>query len=189
MNSQKKHVLVLASGGIDSTACIMFYKKMKFKVQALYIDYGQISSKNEIKSIRAVSKYFKINLRIIKIKNDLKWSKGLVQGRNAVLYLTGLMNFKEFNGMIASGIHAGTPYYDCSKNFMHDIQRLFDGYSNGTIKAVAPFLTFSKKEIIEFCKNEKIPLELTYSCEHGRKQPCGNCDTCKDIVEIYASSK
>ncbi len=189
MNTSKKHVLVLSSGGIDSTACIRFYKKMKFDVDAMFFDYGQISKKKEWKAITDVAKYYKIRLRAILIKSDEKWSNGLIQGRNAVLYFNALMNFKSSKGIIASGIHSGTPYYDCSGNFLNDIQRVFDGYSNGTVKAMAPFLNFSKREIWNYCKNEKVPVHLTYSCELGRKQPCGKCNTCKDLEIIYASSQ
>ena len=186
---QLKYVLILASGGIDSTACIRFFKKMKFDVDAIFFDYGQLSRRNELKAVTAVSEYYKISLRVISIRADTKFSDGLIQGRNAVMYFSALMNFRGNNGIIASGIHTGTPYYDCSSAFLGDIQRVFDGYTNGTVKAAAPFLTFSKKDIWDYCKTEKVPLSLTYSCERGLKQPCGKCNTCKDILEIYASSK
>jgi len=188
MSLRKKHVLVLSSGGIDSTACIKFYKKMKFEVEAIFFDYGQVSMKKEYKAVSEVAKYYRIKLRMIIIKSDEKWVDGLIQGRNAVLYFSGLMNFRSRKGIIASGIHKGTPYYDCSGNFLSDLQKIFDGYSNGTVKAMAPFLNFSKKEIWNYCKTEKVPLQLTYSCELGRKQPCGKCNTCKDLEEIYAGS-
>jgi 7-cyano-7-deazaguanine synthase len=185
----RNRVLVLSSGGIDSTGCIKFFKKMKFDVEAMFFDYGQISRRNEYKAVTDVANYFKVRLWVTKIKAETEFSNGLIQGRNAVFYFSGLMNFKWKSGLIASGIHKGTPYYDCSDSFLKDIQRIFDGYSNGTVKASAPFLMFSKKEIWNYCKNEKVPLKLTYSCELGLTQPCGVCDTCKDLLEIYASSK
>ncbi len=187
MSVSKKHVLVLSSGGIDSTACIRFFKKMKFDVEAIFFDYGQPSRKNELKAVRAISNYYKIPLRAISIRTDMKFSNGLIQGRNAALYFLGLMHFRGNNGIIAAGIHAGTPYYDCSSTFLENIQGFFDGYTNGTIKPAAPFLTFSKKDIWDYCKTEKVPLSLTYSCERGLKQPCGKCDTCKDILYICKS--
>ncbi len=33
------------SGGIDSTACINFYKKMEFNVEGIFFDYGLASNK------------------------------------------------------------------------------------------------------------------------------------------------
>jgi len=34
-----KRALVLASGGIDSTACLFYYKELGYDVEALFVDY------------------------------------------------------------------------------------------------------------------------------------------------------
>ncbi len=189
MTESKKNVLILASGGIDSTACIRFFKKLKFQAEAIFFDYGQLSRNREIKAIKAISEFYDIPLNIVQIKSDKKFSKGLIAGRNAAFHFLALMNFKYRHGIIASGVHFGTPYFDCSEFFLQEIQQAFDGYTNGTVKVSAPFLNFSKKEIWQYSKKEKVPLHLTYSCELGRKQPCGDCDTCKDIEVLYAGTE
>jgi 7-cyano-7-deazaguanine synthase len=53
MNGSRKHVLVLSSGGVDSTGCIQFFKKLKFEVEAIFFDYGQPAKKYELKAITA----------------------------------------------------------------------------------------------------------------------------------------
>ena len=68
-------------------------------------------------------------------------------------------------------------------------QDIFDEYTERTIKLGAPFLNFNKKEIWDYCQIEKVPLNLSYSCELGKKQPCGICSTCKDLESIYVSEK
>jgi len=35
-----RKVLVLASGGIDSTACLFYYKELGHEIEALFVDYG-----------------------------------------------------------------------------------------------------------------------------------------------------
>jgi 7-cyano-7-deazaguanine synthase len=185
----KPYVLVLASGGIDSTACIGYYKKLGFKVEAMFCDYGQLSRRREKKAISSIASYYKINLTIIKISHNKKMKDGFAIGRNALFYFSALMNFKNRGGIISSGIHKGTNYYDCSEDFLNQIQDIFDHYSEGTIMAEAPFINFFKNEIFDYCKLENIPLNLTYSCERGTEQPCGICDTCKDLERIYASKK
>lgn len=187
MKKHKNYVSILASGGIDSTACINFYKKLKFEVEAVFIDYGQSSIKNELKSIKLITQYYKINLSKIGIRNGNKYGSGTILGRNAFLFFMALMNFTRDKGTIASGIHLGTNYYDCSENFIESISDIFNKYSQGTIAVGTPFLNFYKNEIIDYCIIEKVPLDLTYSCELGRKQPCGICNTCKEIQLIYAS--
>ncbi len=105
-------------------------------------------------------------------------------GRNAFLLMTGLMEYREQSGLLVIGIHAGTNYLDCTHHFIRLMQSLFDLYCGGTIQIDAPFIEFTKSDIIALCKAYSVPLELTYSCELGEDQPCGGCLSCKD-VEIY----
>jgi len=184
----KNRVLVLSSGGIDSTACIKFYKNQKSRVYSLFIDFGQLSKTKELKASQKIAKYYKIPYSLIKIKNNIQYGSGLLIGRNAFLLTTALINFKHDTGIIAVGVHSGTSYSDCSENFIHEMQAVFDIYALGCIRVGAPFLNWSKADIYNFSKKEKIPLELTYSCELGKKQPCGKCNSCKDLEKLYALS-
>jgi 7-cyano-7-deazaguanine synthase len=84
------------------------------------------------------------------------------------------------NGMVAIGIHSGTEYRDCSDYFLRQVQSSFDVYTEGRIFISAPFLHWTKKEICEYCRTMKVPFELTYSCEAGHDQPCGQCLSCID---------
>lgn len=189
MTQNKNYVLILASGGIDSTACINFYKNLNFEVEAIFVDFGQPSRKKEFKAINSITQYFKINLIKLCVTNKLKYKDGFISGRNAFLCFTALMNFSKKNGIIALGIHHGTNYYDCSEKFLKQIQDIFDEYTEGTIKLGAPFLKLNKREIYDYCIYEDVPIQLSYSCELGLKQPCGICLTCKDLEALYASKK
>jgi 7-cyano-7-deazaguanine synthase len=182
--NEMKNVLILGSGGIDSTACIQFYKNLKFQIEVLFVDYGQASSKKEYSAIKLITEHFNVILNKVVIENLGKFEDGVIKGRNAFLFFTALMYYKKQNGIIASGIHYGTNYYDCSVDFLNEIQSIFEKYNSGIIKIDAPFLTFNKYQIYEYCLNEKVPLNLTYSCELGLEQPCGKCLTCKDLIEI-----
>jgi 7-cyano-7-deazaguanine synthase len=180
LKSKKKYVLILASGGIDSTACISFYKELKFTTECLFVDYGQAAKVEEYKSIRKIANHYKVKLNKISIDSETNHEHGFIKGRNAFLFFAALLKFKRPYGLIASGIHAGTPYYDCSKEFVDQMQILFKNYTQGTIMLGVPFLTFNKREIFDYCISKKAPIELTYSCEKGGKKVCGICDTCKD---------
>ncbi|QEE49117.1 tRNA methyl transferase-like protein [Flavobacterium alkalisoli] len=183
----KDYVLILASGGIDSTACIQFYKNLDFNIETLFIDYGQVSKYQELKAVKLITDFYNIKLRVIKI-NITKKEIGEITGRNAFFIFTALMSFYNDRGLIALGIHYGTSYYDCSTDFVNNVQKIIDKYSGETIKISAPFIKFNKKEIYEYCSLEKVPIHLCYSCELGKKQPCGQCLTCKDLELIYAST-
>jgi 7-cyano-7-deazaguanine synthase len=186
--SRQKKVMVLLSGGIDSSACIAYYLSQRFLVTALFVNYGQKSAKREVRAARLISKAYRVPLKVIKLSGGKSWGGGCILGRNAFLLYAGLMNFKHENGLIAIGVHSSTTYWDCSEEFIKKIQDSFESYSKGCISVDAPFLKWNKKEIWNFCIKEKVPLEYTYSCELGKEQPCGQCLSCKDLEALNAQS-
>ena len=183
----KTRVLVLSSGGIDSTACVQFYKANKFHVSNLFVDYGQRSNKKEMMASKRIARYYNVPLETIKIKIGKQFKDGFVMGRNALLLFSALINFKYKRGIIAMGVHWGTNYMDCNQIFIDRMQIIFDDYSNDLIKIGVPFIKFSKLETWNYCLANDVPLNLTYSCERGEKQPCGKCLSCKDLKRLYAS--
>lgn len=177
---------MLLSGGIDSTACVHYYTSKGFSVSGIFVDYGQVSAASECKAVDAVSLHYGIHVEKIKVDASKKWEGGLVTGRNAFLLFTALMNFKHKSGLISIGIHSGTEYWDCSESFVKLMRNCFEEYTNGCIAIDVPLLRWRKDEVWSFCKQERIPLSKTYSCELGRKQPCGECLSCKDLESLYA---
>lgn len=185
---EKSKVIVLFSGGVDSTAALFFYKNQNYNVTALYIDYGQVASNREYRAAKIISKKLKIKLKKIVCEGYSFKNNGEIKGRNAFLLLAGLMKFSNDANILALGVHSGTPYFDCSPAFIKKMQKIFDGYTSGAVQIGAPFLNWNKANIWSYCRQEKIPLSLTYSCELGRKQPCGRCLSCADLETIYATS-
>ncbi|EKF85855.1 7-cyano-7-deazaguanine synthase [Methanobacterium formicicum] len=182
-----KNVLVLFSGGIDSTACINYYLKLGFDVKAVFIDYGQITSKKEFQSAKNIAEYYKISLDNFIFKNSKIFSQGEIKGRNAFFIFALLLNHAEFSGILSLGIHSSVYYYDCSEKFLKDIQKVLDGYTDGRIVLDAPFLKWDKQMIYDYCKANEIPIHLTYSCENGVNKPCGVCNSCKDRRTLNVS--
>lgn len=185
--SSQKKVMVLLSGGIDSSACVAYYLSHRFSVSALFVDYGQKAAKHEIRAARFISKAYKVPLRILTLSNGKRWGGGCILGRNAFLLYTGLMNFKYESGLIAIGVHSGTAYWDCSEDFILLTQNCFKSYSGGCISIDAPFLKWNKREIWDYCVRKKVPLKFTYSCELGKTQPCGRCLSCRDLESLYGA--
>ncbi len=176
------NVIVLLSGGMDSTACLHFYKKEDYNVTPLYINFGQIAAPNELTAARNVCQHYNLELRTLNCIGDKQFSNGNISGRNAFLLITALMHFDFKYAIIALGIHTGTDYQDCTPEFLNRMQTVYDLYKNGTIKIGAPFIKWTKNEIYDYCLLNNIPLKLTYSCELGLKQPCGICKSCKDLM-------
>ncbi len=180
-------VIVLLSGGIDSTACVQYYLKNGFSTSAIFIDYEQLPVKMEEYSAKKICSYYNIHLNTIRVNGPEYCKKVEIKGRNAIFVLLALMFYPKHVGIISLGIHSGTPYYDCTENFSNDIKNILNGYSNGKIRFEAPFLKWNKKMIYDYCKLQKIPVELTYSCEIGINGPCGECPSCKDRSNFNVS--
>jgi len=187
--SESKNTLVLLSGGIDSSACLAFYLAQDFSVAALFVDYGQVSKEREESAASAICDHYSVPLTKVTTTGLRQWAGGPIPGRNAFILYVALMAFQFSSGIIGIGIHAGTQYYDCSKGFLDQIQESFNLYTDGSIAIGAPFLDWRKPEIWSYCKRLGIPIELTYSCEMGKDQPCGKCLSCKDLVKLYAGKE
>lgn len=187
MEQREKSCLVLFSGGMDSTACIHYYLNQGFYVKGVFIDYGQIARKKEFHSANNIASYYRIELDYHEFCTSQTFSQGEIKGRNAFLVLATLLAYPEFHGIISLGIHSGVPYYDCSESFVKEIKKILDGYTGGEIILDVPFLKWDKRMIYIYCKDNNLPIHLTYSCENGGDEPCGICRSCLDRRALNVS--
>ena len=178
--------LVLASGGLDSTACLGYYRGRHQPVTALFVDYGQPARAMESKAVSAVCKRLRVPLKRVRIAGP-SIPVGVIRGRNALLLVAALMSFEAESGLISLGIHAGTTYPDCSAAFVDEVQSIYDAYCAGQIRIDAPFGAWTKRDIYDFALKRGLPFHLTYSCLLGRTKPCGSCESCKDLEALHAS--
>lgn len=175
----RRTVTLLLSGGIDSAALVPFYRARDVDLHALHFDYGQPSALAERRAAKAICKHYTLPLAVRKFGFSLPCVAGEFHARNA-LFLLGAAALETGASGIAIGIHAGTPYYDCSEAFVADLGRVFDGYFGGSVSVEAPFLAFDKRHVCEFAYRSQVPLSLTFSCERTNDSPCGECASCRD---------
>lgn len=171
---------LLLSGGIDSMVCVALLHKAEHQVEAIHIDYGQAAAKQEHIAVKGIVEAFGIPLHLLKIELGKRFDTGEVPFRNAALLFSAAMSVQPSITSIAIGIHAGTPYPDCSNVFVSAVDTTFAASSNEGLVLVTPIKTWRKEEILAFAVQESLPLHLTYSCEAGTTQPCGRCQSCKD---------
>ena len=185
--SPLRRALVLASGGIDSTACLFYYKELGHEVEAIFVDYGHPANYEEHKHLKSLCNRYSIPLSLIKVSGmdiGLKWE---IRGRNGFFILTALMAKPTFTGLLSLGIHSDSSYYDCGKRFIELMSNLVSDYTQGTVQLDHPFVDMDKVDIVKYCKSHKVPLELTYSCQIGSLPPCGKCPSCKDRLAVGLS--
>jgi 7-cyano-7-deazaguanine synthase len=179
-------IWVLLSGGMDSAACIEFYKKRADIVRAIHIDYGQVAASQERRASLSVARYYDVSLSVLEWRGAHPKGGGEIVGRNAFLLAASMMEIGDGRGIVAMGLHAGTPYFDCTEEFLGLMQQIADGYFGGRVRISAPFIRWSKRDIWEYCKINNVPIDLTYSCERGADQPCGKCLSCRDTEALRA---
>ncbi|EKV01606.1 putative PP-loop superfamily ATPase [Leptolyngbya sp. PCC 7375] len=180
MNQLVPKVYLLLGGGIDSTALIFYYLSRKIPLQGIHVDYGQPSLLGERRSVSSLAKYYDIPLKTLKLGASITDVQGEYLCRNALLLLLTASTLHIKQGILSLGIHTGTAYYDCSSSFLQSFQKLLDGYFAGSVQVEAPFIELTKKDIFEYCKLHKIPIEMTFSCERKGDSPCGICLSCID---------
>jgi 7-cyano-7-deazaguanine synthase len=182
--NQESHLrgaVVLLSGGIDSFACAHFLRRNNFIPSAIFVDYGQVAGKQELAASARISARLGIKRTIVRLRArpSEQFNAGEIPGRNLALLSIAAL-FAHGAGVVALGIHSGTRYFDCSRSFADQADRLIAECTDGTMALFAPFLHWRKEDIIAYARSEGLDLSLTYSCEVGTMPPCGACSSCRD---------
>lgn len=187
-SAEKPEIAVLLSGGIDSSACLHLLTETGRPCETLFVNYGQAAKVAEERSAHQVARHYRVPLRIIELKGTTHKADGLIPARNLMLLSIALMERSPSVTSIALGIHAGTQYPDCSEEFLARAQGVTELCQPERVEVVAPFATWMKGDIICYCQEEQVPVNLTYSCELG-DEPCGRCLSCKDRMRLNACSQ
>ena len=182
--TSKTPATVLMSGGIDSAACAWLLRGQGMNVQGVFLDYGQAAAEPERRAAVSLAGRLSMRLDTFKIGVGQRLGAGEIPYRNAFLIFTALFLLRQQAGLVAIGVHAGTPYFDCSPPFVASIATLVAEHSEGRVTVVAPFLNWSKRDITTYCRQEGVPIQLTYSCEAGLEPPCGRCLSCRDRIAL-----
>lgn len=83
---------------------------------------------------------------------------------------------------------AGNAYPDCSSAFHNAMNTAIWEGSGRQLKIEAPFVNWSKAEVVKKGLELGVPYELTWSCYEGNEKPCGKCGTCIDRAAAFAAN-
>ena len=83
---------------------------------------------------------------------------------------------------------AGNAYPDCSKEFVDAMNRAIVEGTGGELRLEAPFVEWSKADIVARGLELGVPYELTWSCYEGGERPCGKCGTCIDRNRAFEAN-
>jgi 7-cyano-7-deazaguanine synthase len=172
---------VLLSGGLDSATALASLRDHDLTPTTLFIDYGQPARIEERAAAERIAERFGVSHRSVEI-DGLPVLGGEIPGRNALLVLTAMMATPAPQAIVL-GVHEGTEYWDCSREFIGRMQSLLNGYAAGAVQLLAPFAALSKPAIYVLAKELGVDVSLTYSCERAGG-PCGTCLSCKDVETL-----
>src|SRR5208283_2078871 len=148
--AREANAVMLVSGGIDSYACGRFLLQHGFAVTGLFVDYCQQAHECEGVSVRSVCAALKIPLRVVRLIYGEAFAAGEILGRNWFLIATALLTSKKRLSGIGFGLHAGSPYYDCSDAFFDRVDTLVTEHTGGRTALLAPFRSRTKQQVYSY---------------------------------------
>ncbi len=177
--TQRSRCGLLLSGGIDSAVVASLLRSQGWLVEALWVDYGQPAAVAERAASRAISDHYGMDWREMTVRGPHVPPEGEVPGRNDMFVAVAGTCVPGLS--IAIGVHAGTPYADCSKRWLDAWRALLDVQHMGTVALLAPLADLHKGQVLALARECGVPLGVTYSCERAQG-PCGQCLSCQDRV-------
>jgi len=214
----KAQVLVVLSGGMDSTVCAALAVR-DFGAQntaALHIDYGQRTERRERQAFQEISDRIGIRTRLA-VKTEFFRAIGgsaltddqidvpqagpdigrdipvtYVPFRNSH-FLSAAVSWAEVLG--AEKIYIGavqqdsSGYPDCRPEFYAAFnEAVRTGTKEGRIRIETPLIALRKAEIVMLGLELGAPFDLTWSCYSREDKACGVCDSCVLRLRAFAAA-
>ena len=163
-----------------------------YKVEHLHLDLEKIFAYSDCSLLKHSDKKIKQESYDEQLKNTGgKPVETYVPFRNG-LFLSTAASIALSKGcsVIYYGAHrddaAGNAYPDCSKEFEDAMNEAIYQGSGKMLRLEAPFIGWTKAEIVKKGLEIGVPYELTWSCYEGMEKPCGVCGTCRDRAKAFA---
>jgi 7-cyano-7-deazaguanine synthase len=203
----KRKTVVVFSGGLDSTTLLYHLIALGHEVKAISFDYGQRHRK-ELEAARDIASLLSIEHRIVNVSglaeilgtnaltnNSIPVPHGayssetmrvtVVPNRNMIMsaIATGWAISLNFDS-VAFGAHSGeyTPYPDCQPAFAAALNLATQACDRTRIEVLAPFISWSKLDVVRRGRILNVDFDLTWSCYEGGSEHCGKCSTCIDRI-------
>jgi len=208
----KEKVVIILSGGMDSTTLLYDIVQQGYDVHAISFNYGQ-KHKKELRLAKKTC--LKLNvphqLLSLKVLNQIApscltrkdWAvpeghyesenmkQTVVPNRNMVMlslatsYCIGIGAKKLFYGA-HSGDHAIYP--DCRKEFIDKMREVMSVCDWNPVELLAPYWDIDKGDIAIKGKSLNVDYKLTWTCYKGRKKACGCCGACQERLVAFKKS-
>ena len=208
------NVVAIFSGGLDSAALLYHLRSGGHSLRALSVDYGQRHGRRELACAAALAAELGIEHRVLDLtslgsffgRNSLTdasipvpagtysaetMAQTAVPNRNMILLSLALAwAIDSGSTAVAFGAHGGsyTPYPDCRPAFAEAMDEAARVCHSTPVEIWAPFIRWSKADIVKRGAELGVPFERTWSCYRGGEKHCGECGTCSDRRAAFESA-
>ncbi|MCY0903035.1 MAG: 7-cyano-7-deazaguanine synthase QueC [Firmicutes bacterium] len=205
----RERVVVILSGGLDSSTCLGIAAKEGHAVYALSFDYGQ-RHRHELDAARRLANHYGVlehRVATLPFLREIGGSAltsdelsvptdGVIGGEIPVTYVPGrnliflsiATAYAEVVG--ASALYLGvnaldySGYPDCRPEFIDAFAGAATlatkaGVQGRRLRIETPLLRLTKADIVRLGLALGVPYEWTVSCYQGGDVACGTCDSCR----------
>jgi 7-cyano-7-deazaguanine synthase len=202
-------VVLILSGGLDSTTLLYDLINQGKTVHALSFNYGQKHSKelkcaiktcqklnvdHKIVDLSGLSELLKSSLTTLDIEtpeghySDETMAITVVPGRNTI-FLSIAAGYAASIG--ANGLYLGTHsgdhaiYADCRPEYTEAMKKVLQLFDNNAVELYAPYANIDKIGIVTRGLELGIDYSLTWTCYKGKEKACGKCGSCTERLEAF----
>jgi len=199
-------LVLLASGGMDSTTLAYELDSTGVVFTPLFIDYGQHcrateeatllsvlpgAARERLAIVRVLDVYAGSRSRLIKpadLWNTQISADDLYLPYRSLLLLSVGAAYAQAHGCMelhAAFINSNHAHeIDCTAEFFDKLSMVLSGY--GGVQVVLPYRNLTKVEVLQRGIELGAPVERTYSCQASASVPCGACPNCVDRLDAIA---
>jgi 7-cyano-7-deazaguanine synthase len=200
-------VLLLSSGGLDSTTVAYWLRERSIGIVPIFFDYGQHCVEKEWHTLQKVlppegvaaperidiSGIFRGSQSRLIREPDL-WTEhvddeDLYVPYRTMLFFSAGASCAQTRGL--STVYSGfinsnhAKEIDCSAVFLNGLGGL--AANVGPVRFEIPFRDWSKARVVEEAARLNVPIGATYSCQLLSDTPCGACPNCVERLNAIAA--
>jgi len=194
-------VVVLSSGGVDSSVIMQLLKRRNCVLFPLFINYGQLAADAEWEACQRICRYLDLKPERMDVtgfgqlipsgltRSDLDIEKEAFLPTRNLLFLTlgAAYGFAKSAHVVAIGLISNPIFPDQTVEFVEETQKAITEAVGMDITILAPLISLDKTDILRLARKYGLPLEYTHSCHSGDIEPCGRCISCRERIAAEKS--
>lgn len=195
-------IVILLSGGIDSTVALAHAIDQGHTCTALSFNYGQTHIR-ELDAAANIAAHYKIVQHVIDLTtifspisaitgqlhmpetHATELDSTYVPARNILMLAIAIAHAENTDSKAVviganADDHAGYP--DCRPEFIAAADHMSRLGTLNHVGVWAPLVKMNKPQIVRLGTDLEAPLDMTWSCYRGGDAPCGRCGACEAVA-------